>query len=58
MLNEGLRSMECKSQVLEVTIPFIFSIEELFFFYNSIETFQDTPTMSSVVKKKKLKNGI
>lgn len=31
MLNEGLRSMECKSQVLEVTIPFIFSVEELFF---------------------------
>lgn len=31
MLNEGLRSMECKSQVLEVTIPFIFSVDKLFF---------------------------
>lgn len=48
MLNEGLSSMECKSQVLEVTIPLIFSIEELFF-NNSIENFGDRPTISSEV---------
>lgn len=51
MPNEALRSIEGKSWVLEVTIPYIFLHRE--FFNDSIETFQDRPTMIFEVKQKK-----